>query len=461
MQSEHATTGGDLARTPQVPNQKPYVAAHDSPLSWYVLGLLTFSYALAYIDRQLLNLLIDPIKHSLGVTDTQLSFIQGTAFISAYLVAAPLFGRLADITNRRNILLLGVCLWSIFTALCGRADTYTELFLARFGVGASEACVLPVCWSLLSDYFSERRAPRALSIFMLGPLLGGGFSLVAGGLVIAFANNVREAVPAFGHLATWQLAFVLVGIPGALLAAALLTVREPQRTSSAKSAAQADRKYTLRETGAYLWNFRAFYGRVYWGVGMIAVVVLGMPAWLPAYLIRYHGVAPASVGYRIGVTVVLCGTAGVLAGPWFARLLERRGYQDTTLRVAAWSLVALFGATLAVVLAPNAELAMAATGLAVFTFSMPTGILAAVTQFATPPRLRGIVASLYSFFAQLIGYGIGPTAIALVTDKGFGDPKMVGYSIGIVCCIASAVAAWMMFSALPHYKRMLSRESQA
>ena len=121
-------------------------------------------------------------------------------------------------------------------------------------------------------------------------------------------------------------------------------------------------------------------------------------------------------------------------------------------------MVALFGATLAVVLAPNAEAAMAATGLAVFTFSLPTGILAAVTQFATPPRLRGIVASLYSFFAQLIGYGIGPTAIALVTDKGFGDPKMVGYSIGIVCCIASAMAAWMMFSALPHYKRMLARE---
>jgi len=162
----HSSAQGSIQKD-RIPDNAPIETSagsyeSDKPYSWYVLGLLTLSYSLAYIDRQLLNLLVDPIKRALLISDTQLSFIQGAAFICAYLLAAPLFGRLVDLRNRRNILLFGVCAWSIFTILCGRADSYAGLFLARFGVGASEACVLPVGWSLISDYFSARRAPRAL-----------------------------------------------------------------------------------------------------------------------------------------------------------------------------------------------------------------------------------------------------------------------------------------------------------
>ncbi|MFM0006244.1 MFS transporter [Paraburkholderia dipogonis] len=433
----------------------------DSARSWYALATLTLSYSLAYIDRQLLNLLVDPIRHSLAISDTQLSLVQGIAFVSAYLLAAPIFGRLVDVTNRRNILVVGICLWSIFTALCGRADTYLGLLVARFGVGASEACVFPVGCSLIADLFSARRAPRALSIFMLGPLLGGGFSLLAGGLVIAFASNMRAQFPILATLATWQLAFVMIGLPGLLVGAVLfLTVREPARSHTLRSAVD-DRHYTVREAASFIWKRRGFYGRIYIGLGMLGIVVLGMPAWLPAYLIRVHGVAPAMVGFRFGLLVVTFGAAGVLIGPWVARVVEKRGYEDAALRVAGYSMIGILIFCVAIPFAPGSAGALAASAGAVFFFSLPTGIMAAATQLASPSRMRGAVGALYTISGQLIGFGLGPISIALVTDKVFHDPKALGYSIAIVCTIASLAAAWLMFTALPHYRRRLDEERLA
>lgn len=429
--------------------------ARESAASWYVLGLLMVSYSLAYVDRQLLNLLVDPIKHALIISDTQLSLVQGIAFISAYLLAAPIFGRLVDVTNRRNILVVGICMWSIFTALCGRADTYTELFAARFGVGASEACVFPVACSMIADLFSPRRSPRALSIFMLGPMLGGGFSLLAGGVVIASARNIRLHFPMLEGLATWQLAFVMVGLPGLLFAAiVLLTVREPRRNPSSTSKVD-ERHYTVRESASYIWHRRGFYGRIYMCVGMLGIVVLGVPAWLPSFLIRVHGVMPAAVGIRFGLTVVTFGAAGVLAGPWLARIVQRRGGQAAPLRMAGYSMLAMLLCCALIPLAPGSLSALAAAAGTIFFSSLPTSIMISATQVCSPNRIRGAVGSLYTFFAQLIGFGLGPTSIALVTEKVFHDPASIGASIAIVCTIASAIGTWLIFSSVPHYVGML------
>lgn len=448
---------GSQAGQPDVLHVQADTSAADSPRSWYALLVLTLSYSLANIDRQLINLLLDPIKRSLLISDTQLSLVQGTAFISAYLLAAPCFGRLVDIRHRRNILLLGIAAWCAFTVLCGYADSYAEIFLARFGVGASEACVLPVGWSMISDYFSARRAPRALSVFMLGPQLGGGFSLMAGSLVIGFASDIRSHVSALGQAETWQIAFITVGSAGSLLIALLLAVREPRRSQMFKADAD-ERHFTIREAAAFLWERRAFYGRINIGVGMLGTVVIAMPAWLPAFLIRYHGLSAGMLGYRFGVLVLLFGTAGVLAGPWFAGLLSRRGCEDSALRVTTWSMVAFAGCAATFPLMPTAAGAMIFIAAAVFLYSVPTAILAAAIQVATPNRMRGFVASLYPFCAQLIGYGLGPTVVAMLTDKVFRDPRMVGYSLSVVCVGAALVAAWLFSGVSPAYRRMLEEE---
>ncbi|KVC20940.1 MFS transporter [Burkholderia pseudomultivorans] len=431
---------------------------HDSMRSWYILAMLTLAYSLAYIDRQLLNLLVDPIRHSLAISDTQLSLVQGIAFISAYLIASPLFGRLVDVTNRRNILLVGICLWCVFTALCGKATTFQGLFLARFGVGASEACVFPIALSMIADCFSAQKMPRAMSVFILGPMLGGGLSLVAGGLVISFARDVHQQFPALAGFETWQLAFVLIGLPGMLFALLVwLTVREPMRSKVVSGSAD-DRRFSTRDSAAFLWARRGFYARILLGVGMLAIVVLGMPAWMPTYLIRSHGMPAALVGFRFGALVVGCGIAGALAGPWAVRRFERRGYADAPLRAAAFSMIPMLLCCASIPFAPDATSTLAAAAGTVFFFTLPTGCMAAALQLVAPSRMRGTVGALYSFFAQLIGFGLGPTLIAVMTDRVFGNPKMVGNSIGIVCTIAAALAAWLLFTALPHYRRLLAEE---
>ncbi|WP_322029252.1 MFS transporter [Paraburkholderia sp. J76] len=429
---------------------------HDSGRAWYILAVLTLAYSLAYIDRQLLNLLVEPIKHSLVISDTQLSLVQGIAFISAYLVASPLFGRLVDLTNRRNLLVICICLWCGFTALCGTANTYEGLFIARLGVGASEACVFPLALSMIADCFSAGKMARAMSIFILGPMLGGGLSLVAGGFVIEFARALHQQLPILAQFQTWQLAFVLIGLPGILFALLVVaTVREPVR-SSVISEREDDRQFTTGDSASYIWQRRGFYLRILLGVGMLAIVVLGMPAWMPTYLIRTRGMPTALVGFRFGVLVVSFGIAGALTGPWIARQLEKRGYTDAPLRTAAFATIPMLLCCASIPFAPGATGALAAASGTVFFFSLPTGCMGAALQLVAPSRMRGTVGALYSFVAQLIGFGAGPTLIALMTDHVFSNPKMVGQSIAIVCTIASALAAWLLFTALPHYRRLLA-----
>lgn len=427
----------------------------DNPMAWYGLALLTISYALAYVDRQMLNLLVDPIKTSLDISDTQFSFVQGTAFVTAYLCAAPVFGRLVDVGNRRNILVFGVFVWSLCTALCGLADSYPALFMARLGVGVSEACIVPVSMSLIGDLFAPGRMARAQSIFYIGVQLGGGISLLAGGLVIAFADELRGHVGALAGLTTWQMAFVIIGLPGLLYAIFLFTFREPARRQSMVDD-ESTRQMTMRDVIVLLWERRHFYGRIYIAIGLIGIVQLGMPSWFPSFLIRTHGVSAEQTGLQLGLLSISAGTIGTLLGPAGARWLERRGYVDAQLRASALALILMLASCFAIPLAPGRIGALTAAAGVFFSCGFPLGIVAAATQNASPGRMRGVVASLYSFFAQLIGYMIGPTLIALCTDRVFGDPKMVGYSMQIVMSCASLGACLLMFSVLPHFRALLS-----
>lgn len=425
-----------------------------------MLALLTLAYALAYVDRQMLNLMVDPIKRSLDITDTRFSLIQGSAFVFSYMLAAPLFGRLVDITNRRNILVACVCSWSIFTALCGRAETFTELFLARCAVGISEACIFPVALSLIADVFSVRRAPRALSIFTLGTQLGGGFSLLVSGAVIASAGALAVALPLLAGLQGWQVAFVVIGLPGLLFAMVLLTLREPRRVRSVAVETE-DRHLTLREVAAALWERRAFYTRIYLGVGCVGVVQLGIPSWMPAFLMRAHGMSPATTGLRLGLLSMVCGTVATLLGPWVAERVARRGYVDAPMRTAAFATIGMFLFCVMIPLAPGDTSVMIVAAGAIFFNSFPIGLMAFTLQNATPSRIRGVAASFYTFSAQLIGYAIGPTLTALLTDRFFGDPVMVGHSLQIVTATASLIAGVMFFTILSPYRRLIGHRGPA
>jgi MFS family permease len=372
--------------------------------------------------------------------------------MGAYIAFGPLHGRRADVGHRRNILVAGVLTWSMFTVLCGLLPGFGGLFLARAGVGAAEACLIPAAWSLLSDYFTRERLPRAMSVFLMGPYLGGGLALIFGGVVIGSVDAIGSALPMLAGLSGWRLTFVCVGAPGLLLAVALLAVREPARHALAAGTAQ-DRHFTVQEVLAFMWQGRAFFLRFYGGMSAIIIALYALPAWVPAFLMRRHGAAAAEVGVQYGVLVLFAGSAGVLAGPVLARWLQARGHVDAPVRAAALAGVGLVPFCLLLPFAPGYGSALALAAGATFCYSFPQAIAASALQFAAPNRMRGVLSSVYVLLASVMGLGVAPTLVAAITDFAFGDPARVGDSLAIVATTAGLMAAWLMRGSLPHYRQ--------
>jgi MFS family permease len=424
-----------------------------------MLLLLTIAYTVAFVDRQLLNLLVDPIKRDILASDTEISLLQGFAFMGAFILFGPVFGRLADAGNRRNIVVVGVAIWSACTVACGLTDSFWGLFLARAGVGAAEACLVPAAWSMLSDSYSKQDLPRAMSVFLMGPYLGGGLALIFGGLVLGSVAGIRDALPVLATLAPWQLTFIVVGAPGLLLAAAIaLWVREPTRRRVAEpNAEDADApQFTLREVAQFLWRGRAFYLRFYAGMAMLVMVLYALPAWVPSYLTRSFGADRATLGLQYGALVLVMGSVGVLSGPAFGRWLAKRHPLDSPVRTAMIAALCLLPVAIALPFAPTYATVLACAGLATFCFSLPQAMFASALQLATPNRMRGVVSSLWVFIASVVGLGLAPTLVALITDYVFKDPARVGASLGIVCGGAAAAASWLIWRSLPHYRAALS-----
>ncbi|MDA7787987.1 MFS transporter [Sphingomonadaceae bacterium] len=203
----------------------------DAPVpsySWYALGVLVLVYVLNFVDRQILSILANDIKADLNLTDADLGFLYGTAFAVFYALFGIPLGKLADSWHRVRLMTVGLALWSAMTALSGFAKNGIELTLARVGVGVGEATASPSAYSLISDYFPARLRATALAIYSSGLYIGGGVSLVIGGLVV---ENWNAAYPDGGPLGLvgWQAAFVAVGLPGLLLAIWVVTMREPVR----------------------------------------------------------------------------------------------------------------------------------------------------------------------------------------------------------------------------------------
>lgn len=421
---------------------------------WIVTCILMLVYTAAFIDRQVLNLVVEPMKRSLLITDTQMSLLQGAAFTVAYVIFSPIMGRLADRANRRNVLLAAVCVWSLATAAGGMADSFWGFFASRVGVGAAEAAVTPIAWSMLTDYFSRERLPRAMSFFLIGPYVGAGLALIFGGLLIGVAQSIADAVPILAGREPWQIVFIVIGLPGLLLGALMLVVREPPRGAVGHGMTEAP---SLAEVARYFWSGRAFFGRFYGGMAGIIIVLYALPAWTPALLMRRFSIDPRTVGLNYGTTVLVLGTVGVLTGPALGRWLARRGRDGASLRVAALAGLALIPASIALPLAPTYVMGLIAAGAATFFYSLPQAMAASALQLASPPLMRGVAAALYVFLVAVIGLGVAPTVVALLTDYVFRDTAMVGWSLGIVCTVSSAVGAWLISGAIPHYRAAVER----
>ena len=212
-------------------NDLSEVSKQSSPgYAWYVVGLLTLANISSFLDRQILSLLIVPIKRDLHLSDTKVSLLMGLSFALFYTLFGVIISRLADSSNRRNVIMGGIAIWSLFTALCAGVRNFNQFFLARMGVGVGEATLSPSAYSLISDYFSKRKLGMALSIFSAGIFLGSGLALTIGaGLVASLPPEGTVNVPLFGEIYHWQKLFLWIGVPGLAISLLMLTVKEPFR----------------------------------------------------------------------------------------------------------------------------------------------------------------------------------------------------------------------------------------
>ena len=381
----------------------------------YVLAVLIAVGVCSWIDRNIFSILLEPIKQEFSFSDTQLGLLGGVAFGLFYASVGLPVAWLADRYNRKNIIAIAIAIWSAMTALSGLAVNFVTLFLARMGVGIGEAGGSPPSQSLVVDYFPpERRASAMGTLFMYIPL---GF--FAGFLLGGWINEW------FG----WRTAFIVIGLPGLLLAALVyFTVHEPPRGMSEPAARRQNlpqpsliatiRYFLSRPALRHLPVAGAIHGIGAWGAGV----------WMPAYFMRVHDMGSGEIGTWMAVIFGVFGTLGsLLGGRWADKLVRDRGDQRWYAWFSAFAILSGLPFYFAVYLLPTPTWALVIFALPIFLGHMFLGPVTGLIQSLAGVRRRAMAAAFYLFLANLISMGLGPLIIGIISDlftERFGNDAL-------------------------------------
>ena len=408
-----------------------------------LVAVLLLSYALAYLDRQIINLLVEPLKADLGVSDVEVSFLQGAAFVTFYTLCGLPIGFLVDRFPRRPIIFLGIFIWSLFSAASGLAQSYDQLLLARFGVGAGEAALLPAAYSMIGDAVSRERLSRAISVFSLGAIAGGALALTAGGYLVKEATDLGGIIlPLLGAVAPWQMVFLATGAVGVPASFLIFLVPEPKRKVTASQ--------HVGETGAvsaHLSQHRRFYFFHIAGFSLMCLVMAGNAAWQPAYMQRTFGWNIAQVGAILGVIHMAGGIAGMLGSGFLADYLQAKSYRDAHLRLYLFAMPVM--AVAAVAAFSSGILPIAIVGLTILSVAGPfIAVAASGLALATPANRRGIASGIFLFSYNLLGFGAGPTLVAWLSTHIAADGHAIGTALTLTFVGAAPIIMLFFFLGL-------------
>lgn len=406
---------------------------------YYVLGMMILVGAFAWIDRQILSIVLESLKAEFTLSDTQLGLLGGVAFGLFYVAVAVPVASLADRLNRRTIIALSMGLWSVMTALCGLSTGYTSLFFARMGVGVGEAGAGAPSQALLGDYFPPER--RGLVMGLLYSYIPLSY-LVAYGL----GGRVNDAMG-------WRMAFIIFGLPGVLIAIAVrLTVREPPRGLSEPNGAGRPAKPAPRfaESLKYILGRRSLRLLPIAGAAH-SVGMVGASVWLPAYFVRVHHMTSATVGMWLALIYGIAGLAGALSGGHLAdRLAAKRNDERWYAWICAIAVAGTLPFTVAMYLTGDPWVAFALFVVPAALNHMLLGpVFAAVQNLAGLAR-RALAAACYMFVVNLVAMGLGPTIIGIVSDlthARFGSDSLRYSLVGLICCANVISTTFFLLSA--------------
>lgn len=420
-------------------------------VGWYAVFLISLSLLVNFLDRGILSLLVPSIKADLKLTDTQISLVMGFAFVMFYMVAGLPIARYADKGHRRNLIAFGLLLWSVATATCALARNFVSLFALRMGVGVGEACTGPASFSLLGDLFPPEKMPRALAVMNFGFIAGTGLALLIGGTIVQIlSTSPLIVVPVLGELRIWQAAFLVVGVPGLLVALLMLTLPEPVRRV-------AGPRPSIKQVLAFLVANRWVYGPLIATISINTVVAVGSASWGPAFYMRTFHWSIGQIGLVMGILWLAVAPVGAMLGGLLAEALARRGRHDANLLVVIVSMLINVPFAILSPLMPTAWLAVAMQAVAVFGASLLFGPQNAAIQVVTPNQMKGQVTAVVLFGFNIIGFGLGPTVTALFTDYLFRDEMQVGHALAACHALLGPIALLILFVGLKPYGRAVER----
>lgn len=453
-QSRHLT-----GLSPSIALQESNTEEINSKYSWYVLCILTLSFTVSFIDRQVLTLLIDPIKSDLNISDTQVSLLIGFAFSLFYVSMAIPIARQVDKGNRVNIIAIGVFFWSIMTGLCGFAKSYWQLFIARIGVGVGEATLTPAVYSLIPDYFPKEKLGTAVGFYMLGMSFGTGFALVLGGAILSYVSAIGDiTIPIIGTLRPWQVTFVIVGFPGILLALLIKwTVREPKRRNifENNSAAmpevsiipflKANFKTISCITIAYSFGGMVFYGFL---------------TWIPEHLRRTFDWDISNAGYVFGILLATLGSVGAVLGGKLHDYVYSKGYKDAPIRCALIVFSMLLPIMVITPLMASSNLSIIMLGVFSFTMFLQQAMSPVAIQMIAPNHVRAQVVAIFFFVSTFFSIGIGPSIVAIFTDYVFQDEDKLYLSISMVSAVFLPFCILALYLCLKPFRKSVEDANQ-
>lgn len=427
-------------------NSTPARPAYGARTHW-TLFLLLMVYMLSFTDQQIISILIQPIKLEFNVSDAAMGVLAGLSFALFYSVLAIPAGRYADRANRRNFIALCCGIWSVMTAVCGMAPSYLWLFLSRAGVATGEAGGVAPALSMIADHYPPRQRGRAMSVFMLAPQLGILIGLGAGGWIAQHYG--------------WRHAFLWMAPPGIIVALLLrFTGAEPQRGRWETAPAQP-RRDSLRQAMHSMWESRALVRILLAGV-LMTFAGYGVGVWTPAFLVRSYHMSLVSAGVMTGVVGGVAAILGTLCGGW---LCDKLGQRDRRWRLG----VPLLGTAISLPCAMaffslpvSAEFivgttaiphAMVAYGLFAFTTVWWTGPLFAVLAELIEPQRRATVMALFRLVTTLIGAGLGPLTIGIVSDAmtAAHGVDALRWALALVVAVSYLLGIWAFIAAIKAY----------
>jgi MFS family permease len=409
-----------------------------SSRGWFTVAIFFVTAILSYTDRLIFSLLVDPVRNSLGISDFQVGLAQGTSFAIIYGLASLPAGRLADIANRRKLLLIGVIMWSAGTVACGFATGMASLIGARVFVAAGEAILAPAAMSMISDLFPQERRGRPMAVFLSGMNVGSGLAIVIGGGFLALAQSGAFNGLGVGHIEPWRTTLVLIGLLGIPVLALLLLIREPQRRVS-----QHQEKRPFMVVLKEMWGVRKCLLPIFAALAALTTVDFALISWVPTLLSRDFAVPTWEISNGFGLVIVISGFLGTVVGGFTADRLFVRG--GNVLRLRFTAVLALSGGLSLVFL----TIAPAGYVVALSAFWLFVSAVAALCGIATaqdlvPADAKGLCISFIAIGNISLGLGVGASLPGALTSGVVDGPSGLSWAIAVVAVPLALTAALLL-----------------